>query len=263
MQIDWLTVVAQIINFLVLVWLLQRFLYEPITHAMEQREARIKKHLSEARAARDSAQEEALEWRRQQQRLDDSKQALLGAAKAKADELQRNLMQGVHTEVQGLRQAWRKQLTYEEEAFLRSLKKQANHQVTQIVARVLATYTNSGLLQSLSQSFAQKLADLPASTRTLLKARAGNLTGPAFVESSLPLDTDAKNRVRGAIAECIGAETGEKLEIEFKGNPDLLLGIRLIIGEQSFEWSASQYLSVLETEVEQQLEGLQQDEKPC
>ena len=42
MQIDWLTVAAQIVNFLVLVWLLQRFLYRPITDAMARRDpARI------------------------------------------------------------------------------------------------------------------------------------------------------------------------------------------------------------------------------
>ena len=51
MQIDWLTVAAQIINFLVLIWLLQRFLYRPITNAMARREARIEERLSDAKPA--------------------------------------------------------------------------------------------------------------------------------------------------------------------------------------------------------------------
>ena len=41
MQIDWITVAAQIVNFLILVWLLQHFLYGPITRAMQRREQRI------------------------------------------------------------------------------------------------------------------------------------------------------------------------------------------------------------------------------
>ena len=53
MQIDWLTVAAQIVNFLVLVWLLQRFLYKPITNAMHRREERIlSKNLPTGEAAR-------------------------------------------------------------------------------------------------------------------------------------------------------------------------------------------------------------------
>ena len=46
MQIDWLTVAAQIVNFLVLVWLLQRFLYRPIVSAMAERENRIETRLT-------------------------------------------------------------------------------------------------------------------------------------------------------------------------------------------------------------------------
>ena len=59
MQIDWLTVAAQIVNFLVLVWLLQRFLYRPITEAMARREDRIATRLAEAKDARAKVEAEA------------------------------------------------------------------------------------------------------------------------------------------------------------------------------------------------------------
>jgi F-type H+-transporting ATPase subunit b len=45
MQIDWLTVIAQIVNFLILVWLLKRFLYHPVITAMDRREQRIAERL--------------------------------------------------------------------------------------------------------------------------------------------------------------------------------------------------------------------------
>ena len=48
MPIDWFTVVAQILNFLVLVWLLKRFLYRPVLDAVERRQERVRKSLSEA-----------------------------------------------------------------------------------------------------------------------------------------------------------------------------------------------------------------------
>ncbi len=48
MQIDWLTVIAQIVNFLILVWLLKRFLYQPVINAMDQREQRIAERLQKA-----------------------------------------------------------------------------------------------------------------------------------------------------------------------------------------------------------------------
>ena len=41
MLIDWFTVGAQALNFLILVWLMKRFLYKPILHAIDAREKRI------------------------------------------------------------------------------------------------------------------------------------------------------------------------------------------------------------------------------
>jgi F-type H+-transporting ATPase subunit b len=48
MLIDWFTVGAQVVNFLILVWLLKRFLYKPILHAIDERERRIAKELADA-----------------------------------------------------------------------------------------------------------------------------------------------------------------------------------------------------------------------
>ena len=58
MPIDWFTVVAQAINFLILVWLLKRFLYKPILHAIDEREKGIAAQLAEAEAKKAEAQKE-------------------------------------------------------------------------------------------------------------------------------------------------------------------------------------------------------------
>ncbi|MDP3428826.1 MAG: F0F1 ATP synthase subunit B, partial [Desulfomicrobium sp.] len=47
MLIDWFTVGAQVVNFLVLVWLMKRFLYKPILGAIDAREERIAKELAD------------------------------------------------------------------------------------------------------------------------------------------------------------------------------------------------------------------------
>jgi F-type H+-transporting ATPase subunit b len=51
MSIDWITVAAQIANFLVLIWLLKRFLYRPILDGIDAREAEIKARMQEAAEA--------------------------------------------------------------------------------------------------------------------------------------------------------------------------------------------------------------------
>jgi F-type H+-transporting ATPase subunit b len=50
MLIDWFTVGAQVLNFLILVWLMKRFLYQPILDAIDAREQRIAAELANAAA---------------------------------------------------------------------------------------------------------------------------------------------------------------------------------------------------------------------
>jgi F-type H+-transporting ATPase subunit b len=59
MLIDWFTVGAQVLNFLILVWLMKRFLYKPILNAIDAREKRIAKELADADATRAEAQRSA------------------------------------------------------------------------------------------------------------------------------------------------------------------------------------------------------------
>ncbi len=50
MLIDWFTVGAQALNFLILVWLMKRFLYKPILNAIDAREKKIAAELADADA---------------------------------------------------------------------------------------------------------------------------------------------------------------------------------------------------------------------
>ena len=58
MLIDWFTVGAQVVNFLILVWLLKRFLYRPILDAIDAREKRIARVLADTDAKKAAAQKE-------------------------------------------------------------------------------------------------------------------------------------------------------------------------------------------------------------
>ena len=62
MLIDWFTVGAQALNFVVLVWLLKRLLYKPILAAIDSREKRIAAELADADEKRTQAKRERDEY---------------------------------------------------------------------------------------------------------------------------------------------------------------------------------------------------------
>src|ERR1700722_9257186 len=87
MLIDWFTVGAQILNFLILVWLMKRFLYKPILNAIDEREKRIAKELADADAKKTEAQKERDEFQKKDEEVDRQSAALLTKAtdEAKAE----------------------------------------------------------------------------------------------------------------------------------------------------------------------------------
>ncbi|MEI8631780.1 hypothetical protein P4S72_06080 [Vibrio sp. PP-XX7] len=69
MLIDWFTVIAQVINFLILVWLLKRFLYRPILDAIDAREKRIADELADADEKRDEAVQQREEFHQKEHQI--------------------------------------------------------------------------------------------------------------------------------------------------------------------------------------------------
>ena len=92
MLIDWFTVIAQVLNFLILVWLLKRFLYKPILNAIDAREKRIADELANADAKKAEAQKEQDEFKRKNEEFDQQRSALLSKAKDEAKAERQRLM---------------------------------------------------------------------------------------------------------------------------------------------------------------------------
>ncbi len=77
MLIDWFTVGAQVLNFLILVWLLKHFLYKPILNAIDAREKRIAAELADADAKKTEAKRSVTNFEDKNKAFDEQRSALL------------------------------------------------------------------------------------------------------------------------------------------------------------------------------------------
>ncbi|WP_296643378.1 F0F1 ATP synthase subunit delta [Roseinatronobacter sp.] len=251
MQIDWLTVAAQIINFLILIWLLQRFLYRPITNAMAQREARIEARLSDAKSQRKDAEEEAKKLRQKRKELEESEQDMLEEARTQADELKQRLEQEARDAIEQKRKNWQETLEDERADFMQDMQRKAGHRVLDIAGRLMAEFTSGAMDDQVAQGFVAKLTDLDAETCKKMTRAASNADSPALVESATKLDTAARQKITRTLHE----EFETDVEVEYREDAEMLLGVRLSIGEQTVEWSAIRHLKRLNRELDALLES--------
>ena len=251
MQIDWLTVAAQIVNFLVLVWLLQRFLYKPITNAMRRREARIEERLAEARTAREDAENEALRLKQKEAEIEARKAEILDTAREEASQLRGRLEAEIRDDMEEKRKIWQDHLAEERDAFAASLQRQAGQQVLQITRRVLADYADSDLMDRVSETFARRLSGLDEETREKMTKAASRDGVRAEVRTGAAIESAAKGRMTRSIHEVLSTD----IEVDYSDDPEMVIGVRLTIGDYTVEWSAVRYLERLEAELRELIDA--------
>ncbi len=81
MLIDGFTVAAQVLNFLILVWLMRRFLYQPVLDAIAAREQKIAAELADAATTRAEAKQQQDEFQQKSQAFDEERAGLLQHAR--------------------------------------------------------------------------------------------------------------------------------------------------------------------------------------
>ncbi len=250
MQVDWITVAAQIANFLVLIWILRRLLYGPVTRAMERREANIRARFAEAERREAEAAASSQELRGAKADLEARSEQILEAARDEADALRCGLEREARAEIDRRRSGWRAQLREGEEAFLHDLRYDAASHAGRVARRALSDFASVELEAAVADAFIEKLKALNLEAREALSAAAAPLDG-VVVETAFDPPEAVRKRLSAKIREIVGADK----PINFERNAELVCGIRLRVAGQTVNWSWDSYLDDLEASVKSALDA--------
>ncbi|MDQ2088940.1 F0F1 ATP synthase subunit B family protein [Marimonas arenosa] len=242
MQIDWLTVAAQIANFLVLVWLLNRFLYGPVTRAMQAREEGIEARLDEARQTREAAEAEADRLREKHREFDTRREDMLNEVRGEVEALREELEHDLQEKSKAHQHAWKQEVAAGRDDFVRELSQRAGQHIQQTTRAVLNEFTGADLGPQLADRFVEKLENLDDEALKRLRRLAETRSTEALIESSVPLHGPTRGNVTRALHNLISKE----IEVTYREREDMVFGVRLTIAEQLVEWSAAVWLDRLD-----------------
>ena len=240
MQIDWFTFFAQILNFLVLVWLLKRFLYGPVTRAMARREAFIAARLNEAEEREEAVKEKAAEYQRQLKELENHREETLRAAQEEAEAERRRLFDDAHKELGETRERWKTQLVEEQGEHLGEIKHQITREVCAISRQALKSLADAELERQMVVVFLGRLAGMEQARREELCAECGG--GTLILSTTAPIDETLKERARVTV----DALTGGSATLDFETTDRWQCGVELEIPGRAIAWTLDDYLHDLE-----------------
>jgi F-type H+-transporting ATPase subunit b len=245
MLIDWFTIVAQAINFLILVWLMKRFLYKPILHAIDAREKRIAAELENAGAKKAEAEKEHEKFKEKNEEFDLQRTALLSQATEEAKAERQRLLDEARQAADVLRAKRQDALKREQQSLNEEITRRTREEVFAVARKTLADLAGASLEERMSEVFMRRLRELDGEAKEGLAKALKTSSAPVLVRSAFDLPSEQRAEIRHALNETFSAG----IQVRFETVPDVISGIELTANGRKVAWSIAGYLASLEKSV--------------
>ncbi len=243
MSIDWITVIAQIANFLVLVWLLKRFLYRPILNGIDAREAEITRRMAEAGEAQKKAQAAEAKYRNQQTQLLSDQDAMVEQALRASEHGRDTLLADARATLEREQKDWHRHLQQERDKFTAQLHRAGEETLLALTRKALHDLTDETLEAAIVRQVSARLQPMAQE----LSQAAGN-------------STEAVATTRDALPEAVHVQMQTDMEkllpgmaLRFETDPQQAPGLVLRVGGAQVAWTIDSYTDEFETLLNERL----------
>jgi F-type H+-transporting ATPase subunit b len=219
MRIDWWTLALQAINFLVLLWILSRFLFRPVAAMIAARQAATAKLLEDARSARQAADDERQRASAEAARLTETRTEMLTAAASEARAESAALLAQARTEAAALLAGAQAEIERTSRQQAAAAADQASRLAVDIAAKVLARLPRETQVAGFIDGIAAGIAGLPEATRAELGADGT----PLHLRAARPL-SEAEIAACGA---AFARAAGRPIAFVVEPDPGLIAGIEI------------------------------------
>jgi F-type H+-transporting ATPase subunit b len=242
-SIDWFTTGAQIINFLILVWLLKKLLFKPIVGAMERREQGLASRLQQAETKMGEAQVLKNQYEKHLQQLQIEKDQVLLLARQQAESEKAQLLQNLSEEIQQKKTQFDTEMRKQQQELAPLISKTISEKSLALSHKILTQLADQTLEQRIIEYFLQHLSDLPDEEQTTVK-QALIKDNPSTIKTSFEPDTASKKQMQTWFDNYAPG-----CKLLFEQSDYLVSGIALETGGRSWEWNVDRYLTELGTEL--------------
>lgn len=251
MLIDWFTVCAQAVNFLILVWLLKRFLYKPVLTAIATREKLIADQLQDAAAKKIEAQRERDDFQHKNEEFDRQRLAMFGQAVESVKLERQKMLDAARRDTEALRIKLQASVKNERETLNRKIVSRVQEEVFAISRKALADLSSTNLETSLGEVFVRHLRALDGLMKENFVNALKTSAEAACVRSTFDLTPDQKSAIQNILNEMSSAA----IQVRFEVAANLICGIELVANGQKIAWSITDYLGSLEKKVGEMLDA--------
>ncbi len=244
MLIDWFTVAAQVVNFIILALLLRRFLYRPVAEAIAGRKKKIADELAAADAVRQEAIQIKASYEEKSRQLEAQRLEMLAAARKEADEEKVLLMEEVRKETEEERHKLVRAFRDDRELIRNQISRMAREEVFTIARKTLTDLASHSLETYIFDEFLKHLEAPDALQQQ--QYRQMLISGPRVfvVRTAFGLTAAQQKAISKALNHLLDSNP---VTPSFEIKPELICGVEVQINDYRLEWHISGYLHEIGT----------------
>ena len=239
MLINWFTVLAQLVNFLILVYLLKRFLYGPIIKAMDEREKKVSDTLKNARKAEKEARDKSNEIEKERNAFESAREQMMTEAREEVSNWRKKTIEDTRAEIEDLREKWVNLLDQEKDVFIKGVRKTVISGIMKIGEKVLNDLAREDIEKQIITVFLEKLSE------NSLDMVKNNESSDLIIETGFSLDETMIRESRERIMKLLP----NIKSVDFQVSGELGIGVRTKVGDNRVEWNLTSYLKEFEKEI--------------
>jgi alternate F1F0 ATPase F0 subunit B len=247
MNINWFEIIVQIINFFILLFILQKLFYKPVIKAMEDRQQGIRDIRNEADKKKKEADTLIQKYESSIKTFEENKAEEMNKARKEADEKKESIIETYKKEAEAKRESYLNEVNEEKEFFLHELRSTLGKSSIIIASKILKTISEEELTEKIFDVFINKIKSLE---KEKLEEEI-KLDGEKIILiSSAPLSDDQKNRFSEAISE----KLDYSIEIGYEVDENLIMGFELNLESLTVHTNIENYLREAEDNIKKILD---------
>jgi F-type H+-transporting ATPase subunit b len=226
MEFNFSTFVLEIINFLILIWILQRLFYKPVLAVITRRKQYIDQTLAEAQSMKQQAEDLRHRYENRQNQWQQEKQAALRELHREIDAERKTQMDKLRADLEQERQKAKVTLTRLQQDIQRQAEKKALQNGARFAGLLLQQAAGPELEQRLCAMLLEHFTDLPEECRLCLQTLDAEALVSIDVSSAYPLPAGLRQKLE----QKLGALINRPDVFHYHQNPELIAGLRIDIG---------------------------------
>ncbi|MBL6987443.1 MAG: F0F1 ATP synthase subunit delta [Methylobacter sp.] len=226
MEFNLSTFVLEIINFLILIWILQRLFYKPLLEVIAKRKRFIDQSLSDAKNLQQQAEQQRSLYENRQKLWEQEKQVAIAALHQQLEVERRTQLDRLNADLEQERQKTKVTLSKQQLELQRQAEKQAMQNGAKFAGMLLQHSAGSELEARLFELLMDNLTTLPDACKLCLTMLGTKKSVPIKITSAYPLSI----KMRQQLEQKLGALINSQIVFQYLQDETLIAGLRMDIG---------------------------------